>query len=172
MLVSSEELISYQSLQMKHDGKYHHEILVLGTSGRMNHIALHLMKYLATLSSLPVSDSTNKRAFIDSFIMTVSACNLLGISLEKQVLSNEVVPYTSESFIEQYIIILGKIAKACEATDHQEDYPIRSTWNESIRSFIDLLFHESTSRKVSLLEEASSRLAAVERKNPLNNILQ
>ena len=54
-IVSPEGLNSYQRLQMKHDETYHYEILALGVSRRMNHVALHLIKYLHPLSSLPTS---------------------------------------------------------------------------------------------------------------------
>lgn len=170
-LISTEGLNAYQRLQMKHDEIYHHEIFALGVSRRMNHVALHLIKYLGSLSSLPVSASENRRAFIDAFIMVVSASNLLGISLARD-LAIEEANNIDGTFINEYIQLLAELAKACEATDHQEDYPIRATWNKNIRKFFSLLVREATSRNVSLLEEASCRLASVERKHSLDEILQ
>lgn len=170
-LITAEELNAYQRLQMKHDEVYHHEIFVLGVSRRMNHVALHLIKYLGSLSSLPVSASENRKAFIDAFIMVVSASNLLGISLEKDLVIDEANDI-DETFINEYIQILAELAKACEATDHQEEYPIRATWNKNIQKFFFLLVREANSRNISLLEEAIHRLASVERKHPLNKILQ
>lgn len=170
-LISTEELNSYQRLQMKHDEIYHYEILALGVSRRMNHVALHLIKYLGSLSSLPVSAAENKRAFIDAFIMVVSASNLLGISLAKDLIIDE-VNSINRTFIDEYIQLLAELAKACEATDHQEDYPIRATWNKNIRKFFSLLVSEANSRDISLLKEASKRLASVESKHSLNEILQ
>lgn len=82
-LIRAEGLNAYQRLQLKHDAVYHSEILALGVSRRMTHVALHLIKYLGYLSSLPDSEPENRRAFIDAFIMVVSASNLLGISLAK-----------------------------------------------------------------------------------------
>lgn len=170
-LISTEELNSYQRLQMKHDEIYHHEIFALGVSRRMNHVALHLIKYLGSLSSLPVSAAENKKAFVDAFIMVVSASNLLGISLARDLVVNE-TNNLSQTFTDEYIQLLAELAKACEATDHQEDYPIRATWNKNIRKFFLLLVRESKFRNVSLLEEASRRLASVERKHSLDEILQ
>ncbi len=172
-LISTEELNSYQRLQMKHDEAYHHDIIALGISRRMNHIALHLIKYLGILSSLPISAAENRRAFIDSFIMIVSASNLLGILLAKEWTINGMhYNYINGNFIDEYIQLLAQLAKACEATDHQEDYPIRATWNNNIRKFFFLLIKEADSRNISILEESIQRLASVEKKHLLHDILQ
>ncbi|NJR48208.1 MAG: hypothetical protein HC780_00335 [Leptolyngbyaceae cyanobacterium CSU_1_3] len=169
--ISAESLSAYQRLQMKHDEIYHHEIFVLGVSQRMNHVVLHLIKYLGVLFSLPVSSLENRRAFIDSFIMIVSASNLLGISLARN-LSTEEVTSPDGIFINEYIQLLAKLAKACEATDHQEDYPIRATWNKNIQDFFSLLVREAISRDISILKEASHRLTSVEMNHPIATVLQ
>lgn len=170
-IIAIEELNTYQRLQMKHDEIYHHEIVVLNVSQRMNHVVLHLIKYLNLLFSLPVSSSENRRALIDSFIMIVSASNLLGISLARSLLTKEVNRFNKE-FIDEYIHLLSALAKACEAADHQEEYPIRATWNKNIQRFFHLLIREAASRNISILEEASRRLASVEMNHPLASILQ
>jgi hypothetical protein len=170
-VISREDLDSYQYSQMKHDEIYHHDIFVLNIAQRMTHVALHLVKYLTPLSSFPVSAPENKKAFIDSFIMVVSASNLLGILLSKLFDNNEKTRF-NETFISEYIRILSNLAKACEAVDHQEDFPIRAIWAESIKKMFFLLIHEASSRNISLIEEASSRLASIEKVYPLNNILK
>ncbi|MGF1987117.1 MAG: hypothetical protein RMY62_004555 [Nostoc sp. ZfuVER08] len=170
-LISTEELNAYQRLQMNHDEIYHHEIVALDICRRMNHIALHLVKYLGILSSLPVSAPENNRAFVDSFIMIVSASNLLGIYLAKELMNDE-IKCIDTNFIDEYIRLIAELAKACEATDHQEDYPIRATWNRNIRKFFFLLLREADSRNISILEESRRRLASVEIKHSLNDILQ
>ncbi|MBW4538980.1 MAG: hypothetical protein KME43_07505 [Myxacorys chilensis ATA2-1-KO14] len=170
-VISIEKLDSYQRLQLRHDKIYHPEILLLRVAERMNHIALHLTKYLGALYSLPNSAVENRKAFIDSFIMVVSASNLLGILLSESLESDEVTD-TAETFIKGYIQILSEIAKACEATDHQEDYPSRRILNRNIRSLFTLLLCEAASRNISILDEASHRLVSVERKHPLYKILR
>lgn len=170
-IISVQELNAYQRLQKKHDEVYHHEIFVLGVSQRMKHVVLHLVKYLDLLFSLPASSSENKRAFIDSFIMIVSASNLLGIPLAGSLSTAEVNSFDG-NFINEYIKLLSGLAKACEATDHQEDYPIRAMWNKNTQRFFLLLVHEAISRDISILEEASHRLASVEMNYSLNNVLQ
>jgi hypothetical protein len=170
-VISTEKLNSYQRLQLKHDQIYHPEILSLRVAERMNHIALHLTKYLGALYSLPNSAAENRKAFIDSFIMIVSASNLLGILLSESLESDEVIDF-DETFITGYIQILSELAKACEATDHQEDYPIRRTLNRNVRSLFTLLLREAASRNISILDEAIHRLVSVERKHPLYKILR
>ena len=167
----AEELKAYQLLQMEHDKIYHSEIVVLGISRRMSHVVLHLIKYLDPLCSTPSTCSSNKKAFIDSFIMIISASNTLGIPLFFN-LEIEETNNNGVGFISEYIQILAKLAKACEATDHQEDYPIRAVWNNNIKSFFCLLLNESKVRKINILEEAKNRLASVERTHPLEDILQ
>ncbi len=170
-LISTENLNSYQRLQMKHDETYHHEIIILSISRRMSHIVLHLVKYLGILSSQPITSTENNRAFIDSFIMIVSASNLLGIALAKELNNNDKHYYIEGKFIDEYIQLIAELAKACEATDHQEDYPIRATWNKNILRLFFLLVSEAHSRNIFILEESSQRLASVEIKYSLNDIL-
>lgn len=167
---SLDSLSSYQFFQRQHDLAYHHDIMVLGISRQMSHVTLHLIKYLNALSSKHMSDPENKRSFVDSFIMTISASNLLGISLSKIDLL-EPVCLSDESFISVYIKILSDLAKACEASDHQEDYPIRQVWHTSIKKFFRLLMQESIRREILILDEAVSRLEYIERKHSLYNII-
>ncbi|MDX2213545.1 MAG: hypothetical protein SFY66_09670 [Oculatellaceae cyanobacterium bins.114] len=166
----TKKLDAYRRLQMKHDEIFHFEILALGVSRRMSHIALHLIKYLRPLSSLPVSAPENKRALVDAFIMVISASNLLGVSLSVDPISNEDIN-PDKSFINTYVQFLADLAKSCEAADHQEDYPIRATWNKAIQQLFFLLSKEAAARNINILEEAACRLTSVEKSNSLNYIL-
>jgi hypothetical protein len=169
--ILTTEISNYQSLQIQHDIIYHPEIVVLGIAKRMNHIILHLVKYLGVLSSTPTSTYQNRRALIDSFIMIVSASNLLSISLEKELVNNDQND-TNEAFINKHILLIAELARACEAVDHQDDYPIRATWNKNIIKLFSLVVNEASLQNISIVKEASERLHEVETKNPLSNILQ
>jgi hypothetical protein len=169
--INASQIDSYQLLQMKHDEIYHPDILSLGVPRRMNHITLHLVKYLGALCSSSVPLLEKKRAFMDSFIMVVSASNLLGISLSK-CLDGRTFEGFSNDFIGSYINMLSKLAKACEATDHQEDYPIRAVWNESVKEIFWLLICESENYEVNLLDDCYQRLRSVECNHPLHHILR
>ena len=135
--ITANSLNAYQARQLKHDRTYHREIWSLGVSRGMKHVALHLIKYLANLSALPVSSNENKRALIDSFIMIISAGNLLNFPFcaVLDVSSSPSEETLDDSFVDEYIRLLAEMAKACEATDHQEDYPIRAVWNRNLKSF-------------------------------------
>jgi hypothetical protein len=169
--IDASQIDSYQLLQMKHDEIYHPDILSLGVPRRMNHVTLHLVKYLGALCSSSVPLLEKKRAFVDSFIMVVSASNLLGIPLSR-CLNGEKLECATNGFISSYINVLSKLAKACEATDHQEDYPIRAVWDGSVRELFRLLICESEDYGVNLLDDCSQRLASVEGNHPLNHILK
>ena len=165
---------AYQARQLKHDRTYHREIWNLGVVRGMNHIALHLIKYLSPLYSLPVSDKSNRKSLIDAFIMVVSAGNLLNLSLGRFLETCSYYPEErwDEDFIGRYIRLLSDIAKACEATDHQEDYPIRDVWNRSFQCFFILLLMEAEKRNIDIIKEASNRLVEVENNHGLNEIFR
>jgi hypothetical protein len=164
-------LNAYQILQLRHDKLFHQEIFVLDISRRMNHIALHLTKYLGSLYYSPMLASGYRKAFIDAFIMVVSASNLLGISLAHYLSSAASQEEIEGDFICNYIQSLSSLAKACEASDHQEDYPIREVWNKNIKTLFLLLLRESALLNVDVLREARERLVAVEKEHPLREIM-
>lgn len=161
-LISTEELNAYRRLQLEHDDKFHHKIFVLDIYRRMNHIALPLAKYIYPLASLLALVAENKRAFIDSFIMVVSASNFIGIRLSIDlVIGNK--GSINARIIDRCIKLLSGLAKPCEATDHQEDYPIWATWNQTIQEFFTLLVHKARLGNIFLLEETAHRLASVKK---------
>jgi hypothetical protein len=173
--ISGKEIYEYQITQLKHDKAYHREIWVLGVVRGMNHVVLHLMKYLARLGSFSIPDSKNKQAFVDSFIMIVSAGNLLNLSFSKLIYSSSTEDHACRfdgDFIKDYIDLLAEMAKACEATDHQEDYPIRVVWNNSVEKFFVLLVLEAEKRGINIVTEARNRLLEVESSHALNEIFQ
>lgn len=164
-------LNAYQTLQLRHDKIFHQEIFVLDISRRMNHIVLHFTKYLGSLVSSPMLSSEYRKAFVDAFIMVVSASNLLGISLAYYLSNVAPQERIGEDFVCNYIQILSRLAKACEAADHQENYPIREVWDENIKNLFLLLLQESALLNVDILREAKERLRGVEKKHPLSEIM-
>jgi hypothetical protein len=170
-LINASRLDEYQRIQWKHDELYHPEILYLGPVRRMSHVALHLMKYLGSFVSSPSLTLVETKAFIDSFIMVVSASNLLDISLSEYWSHNELQD-SSEGFITTYVKLLSKLAKACDAADHVEDFPIRQVWIESISQLFLLLLHKAENDRIDLISDSCKRLKQVEDKRPLNYILR
>lgn len=151
-----------QAKQQNHDLKYHPDILHMDICRRMTHVVHHFTKYLSNLFHEKAESDAYKKAFVDSFIMTLSAANQLGIRLST--LNYEP---SSDNFISAYIKILSALAKACESSDHQEDYPIRSTWNNEIKKMFLLLSAEAEKLNISIEDEIYTRLDGVESANQL-----
>jgi hypothetical protein len=151
-----------QAKQQSHDIKYHPDILYMGIGGRMSHVVHHLTKYLSSLFHENSESAIFKKTFVDCVIMTLSAANQLGIRLST--LSYET---HTDNFISSYIKILAVLAKACESSDHQEDYPIRRTWNNEIKNMFLLLLSEAEKLGINIEEEVSERLSMVESANEL-----
>ena len=164
----NHDLDSYQRIQYDHDKLYHPEILCLGVLGRMKHIVLHLMKYRAALSAYQEDDIKNKQAFVDTFIMLVSACNTLNLRISTFDFNDA----TKQDFLEDYLQIVGNLSKACESADHQEDFPINSTWKSNIELLLKKLLKEAANRNLELLNLSKVRLEKVEDKNSLHFILK
>lgn len=157
-----------QALQLDHDTRFHADIVALGTPKRMTHVALHLAKYLAVLSDDNKIPDYEK-VFVDSFVMITSACNILGLRMSSNIINVE--NHNKKEYLQGYINSLSKLAKACEAADHIEDYPINKIWKESILSFLQLTLNQAHQSKIDLLLLAARRLTDVERNHGLQFIL-
>ncbi|MEM6256360.1 MAG: hypothetical protein AAF821_25895, partial [Cyanobacteria bacterium P01_D01_bin.156] len=114
------------------------------------------------------------KALIDSFIMTISAGNLLNLDFSQHLdaIEKQRKEQTEQNFINEYIYLLSKLAKACEATDHQEDYPVRQVWHKNLESFLALLLAEADKRNLEIFEASSQRLQEVEQSHSLKNIFR
>lgn len=167
---ANSTLDSLQARQFEHDQKYHPEIVSLGTQRRMTHVALHLAKYLAVLTKHQ-RGAEFERAITDAFIMVTSASNLLGLRLS-QLVGSAASPLSHDSFIQAYIEVLSDLAKACEAADHLEDFPINRVWKASISKFIGLIGEMSASTGIDIVESSKQRLNDVENKHGLQFVLE
>lgn len=161
--MNSGDFIRLQKLQYLHDIAYHSDILALGTQRRMGHIVLHFAKYLSSLKFIENNQPMYKKIFIDAVIMTLSAANMLGILLEDSS-SNE-----TNNFIDGYIAIMSSLAKATESADHQENYPIRSSWEKSISEMFSLLVNHAKRIDLDIFSLHFERIAEVEKKSLLLN---
>lgn len=167
---SSKEIDEYQRVQFNHDRIYHSDILALGMLGRMRHIILHLIKYRAELSSSLHNYEGNEKAFIDTFIMLVSSSNALLLRVSE--FHKHDNKECTNDFLELYIQVVGKLAKACESADHQEDHAINSEWKENTILLLKNVICEAKKHNINLIEKAKIRLAEVESRNKLNFILK
>lgn len=159
----------FQASQRAHDNAYHPDIVSLGTHRRMTHVTLHLAKYLRVFAA---SDDAEEyqRVFSDTFIMTTSACNILNLraaSLVQQIDSK----LNRDDFLKEYIVSLSVLAKACDAADHIEDYPINRKWKDSVSTFFQLCLARAASLNIDLLQASRNRLKQVESAHGLHFML-
>lgn len=112
------------------------------------------MKYLGYFVNFGIH--TTDTQFIDSFIMLVSASNVLGISLYEI----ELIDTNNTKFIQIFTTAIAKLAKACEAADHGENYPIQEVWRENIILLFSLIVNNC--ELANIIKLAKNRLLDVE----------
>ncbi len=168
LILNKDELNDFQKKQQQHDIVYHPDILSLGINRRIVHVTLHLTKYLYAIFTHEKDSTAYKKSFTDSFIMIISAANQLGI-----LLSGINAPNIQEyNFINCFMKQIAELAKACESSDHQEDFPIRATWNNSIINLFYIFLREANADKIDILSAAFERIASVENENILVTLFQ
>ena len=133
---------------------------------------LHLAKYLGALSQDSDSDAY-RRVFVDSFIMIASASNILALRMSDWIegLNPDCSELKSSEYTQQYISALSSLAKACDATDHIENFPMNVTWKNSIVEFLRLTISRAYATEVQLISEAITRLDSIESEHGLHFIL-
>ncbi len=150
-----------QEKQQQHDLIYHQDILVLGTHERVKHLVLHFAKYLGKFTENP-SSVEEQLVSTDFMICSISLANVLNIRLSEVEANNSTLEYTTEMLLKNITCIVGKLAKACEALDHVEDYPSRSTLEQSLESLVSCLISLSKNKKIDLNSEIPKRLNDIE----------
>lgn len=124
---TSEELGALLLRQREHDTNYHRDIQGLALAPRIQHLALHLAKYvgrLAKLNDVACTDSNVVRTLTDGLIVCWSVSNALGVAandLLSKIDSASRWDGTAANVALNLAIPVGQIAKVCEAFDHLED---------------------------------------------------
>jgi hypothetical protein len=168
-MLNEEAINSYQIRQLEYDREYCRDIHNLPVSRKLTHIVLHLTKYLNHLIVPPITESLSTQAIINSFIVATSAANVLQLRLTNKITLLE-GEFSSLTFTEQYVSLLASLAKACEACDHQEDYPTRVVWEDIIAEFVSLLSTEAAHRDIDLISEAENKLTLIEHNHFIHNL--
>jgi hypothetical protein len=169
MSCSPETIFSLQVEQRLHDEAYHPDIARLDLSRRISHLILHLSKYCgdSLLAAVRADENASLKALVDTAIISLSAATALQVdlSLHEERPDPEVAGLTFTTF---FAISVGRLAKAAEALDHVEDYPIRRVWNEEFFK----IFHRAVleldtlaGRPSSAAELIRARLSQVRLKN-------
>lgn len=154
-----ERLAEYQERQERHDFDYHADIVEPGKNFRLKHIALHFSKYAYPLMQ-GSGNPAYMKVFTDTFIMTMSASNVLEMAFTAE---PEKPIFEDFSFFQEYLFFTSLFSKACESTDHHEDYPTDDTWKNCIENLLRICIIEADHMGVDIIANATARLQHVEK---------
>jgi hypothetical protein len=160
--------------QQAHDARYHREIERLARGPRVQHLALHIAKYVGRLAAsvgAPAKDHIQTLA--DCGIICLSACNALGLlsreiatSMRKQP-TFSTAPGIENSPIQSLALRLaihaGALAKACEALDHLERIDYATELREAILSVLAVLLWFCEEQGIDLDAAIDARWKNIER---------
>jgi hypothetical protein len=181
---AAAQLFELQIEQLRHDEKYHKEIARLTVQHRLNHMALHLAKYLGVIASAAGSDPEAQslaRAIVDSLIITLSTANILNLRISERLIERGKV-YTDISalalhFAEQLervdpaslvhamAIPVGRMAGACEKADHLEAFPFRETLIDCVVEIAKVLLAAMAVARIDPAPAIRTRLQSVKERS-------
>jgi len=181
------DILALQRAQLQHDAAYHQDILVLDTARRAKHMALHNAKYTGRFVAA-VEDGDSElfgRTLTDAFIISVATANTFSQDIGAELLPEfgECVSLqdlgerlfhnrgNESSFVREYAIHTGNMAKACESLDHLEDFPFRSQIVAANLGIFEAIVAEASVRRIDVTEAYSERISEVESKSPRNFLL-
>ena len=161
-----------QRAQLKHDRRYHPDILALNVIDRLKHMALHQSKYAAKLIEAEDCHDSEllEKTLIDSFIIAVATSNTLGQRLSQHLASHNDSLGNSKGFARSHLSALGRMAKACESIDHLEGMDFRKGISSANLDMIRSGLREAKLRELDLAQGVAARLATVEEKSPYRYI--
>ena len=174
--------IQMQQLQAQHDTKYHQDIAVLDTQSRLRHLTLHFGKYSGRLARARDLEegklrSQLEKTLTDTFIIALSAANVLNLNLDeimkKNVGSSLISEYPTDSITSlekirektMYGLVIGQsdLAKALESMDHVEEGTHRTILESGVIEITKTVLKGSKMMKMDLVNETLSRWEYVEK---------
>lgn len=160
MITLHRSLRDLQASQLEHDRRAHKQVLCWPFPRRVMHFALHFAKYQATLlATEPIRDSAiRRRVLTDSFIIAMAAANTLDIEL----VTGNAEAVDSHELLISYVVATGKMAKACEAMDHEEPFDYRSALETSVATLASLTGALARLERIDLVASTRERWLEVE----------
>ena len=167
--VSQLQLQVLLSRQREHDARYHRDIQGLAIGPRIQHLTLHLAKYVGRLSSLRDDQRTSPlvtRTLVDGLIVSMSVCNAIELGAESIATSaNEGAKLgaTAGDAALSLAVPVGRLAKACEAMDHLEYLDYTREIKSAIRDVLHvLLAFWPDAQEFLVVEEVTDRWLEIE----------
>ena len=184
--VVQTELIRIQKLQLDHDEFYHREIARLPIGSRLQHMALHISKYFSRIVMESTRSDVQPKAWIDTFIISTSTCNILNVRLYD--LWSSISPiYDDHQTLESWIQILEQetlksgcelsilasanleFSNAAEKIDHIESYDYRKFIAMSVK-LLSVISAAKIVRNQNLRETVLIRLNETKIKNIFHGV--
>src|SRR5438067_1321862 len=131
----TSNLRKLQAAQYRHDQAAHMDIAGLAVPQRVTHFTLHFSKYVGQLAhaTRKTDDPLIQKVVTDSFVIALAAANAMNVDLQRRIeeglYRSDLTELDSDgegtldAVLLRYAEVVGKMAKACEALDHMEDYP-------------------------------------------------
>jgi hypothetical protein len=180
--MNSSALAVLQREQQLHDERAHLDILGLSPERRITHMALHFAKYTGRLIEMQVIDwRALERVIVDATIICLASANTLNMRLEHRIEGGALG--TLDALLETYkdrhpstlealpmwmgaqmAVHNAKIAKACEAFDHAEQYPYEQVLTMGVVELLDVCLAAAGAMSLDLTNAIRTRWAGVEKK--------
>lgn len=157
--------------QRQHDIAYHSDIWQLPPARSLTHMTLHQAKYLGALSAALGGDDASaiKKTMTDAFIITLATANILNQDMTRYLVATEQLDTTAA--LGRYTQAVGRMAKACEAFDHAEDYPSRAVLAENNAEIFNVVMAIAAAQDIDLRQAYQTRMKAIEAKSVFNHRL-
>jgi hypothetical protein len=175
MLMHPECLEALMRRQLSHDAQYHREIERLARGPRMQHLALHVAKYVGRIvSSSGRMPKDIAQTLADCGIICLSACNALGL-LPAEVAAGLAIHRAPtegnqnqlnrplEALALRLAAPAGALAKACEALDHLEQIDYATELREATIAVFAVLIRFCEEHGIDLHAAILARWAKIER---------
>ena len=162
-----------QSRQREHDERFHPDIYAGPQAERLAHYAFHGMKYTGRIASIIREKpdqhvSKLQQTVADAFIITLATANALNLDLhpldmpdlpQSMALPEDV----ARSLLISYAIYQGRIAKALDARDHVESFPIGQELRDSTKEVAHELTQAAHHLRMNLEQAVFERWHSIER---------
>lgn len=178
-LVSAATILSRLLLeQREHDERAHRDVYYLSYPRRLTHLTLHLAKYSGRLAGSGAKPELVSRTLVDSFIIALSAAELLRLDIPASLLVKGIEPDEvtgleqlggllargypeSTSVVDWYFRQLathaGRLAKALESLDHLERLEYRRMMEESVAEVLIASLVAASGLRLDLAKLARER---------------
>lgn len=164
----------FQQLQEVHDQQYHQDVDHFPLIKQLNHLVLHYCKYAGKAMEAVVRKNMSQDyltpLLTDTTIISLSAANTLHLSLDQKV-AQPLLIYTPKSIRQVYEIFVpgiaiptGKMAKALESLDYQEELPWRDYMEEGVIAIANTVEEVADSLEYDLETAIRKRWTEIEQK--------